>query len=231
MVLISEDDVQNEGFFDTLLDAPMRYGHFRYHEAVLNSLVCLSDPVWVKPAAAKAFMEMVSCMVKDGCQPVIAKNGFRSFDQQVGMFRKYCIDKSWGVNKTLKRVALPGFSEHHTGFAIDIRLPRAGNVGKQTRLSSSKSYKWLKEHARKFGFYETFGKNNVFGTVYEPWHWCFKGCDESFETFYRRELFLTAFKEGDRFSREIVCSASPFELNSDLIFDKFVDSLRKSFLS
>ncbi|TNF28436.1 MAG: hypothetical protein EP329_17880 [Deltaproteobacteria bacterium] len=54
--------------------------------------------------------------------------------------------------------ARPGQSAHHTGFALDLALyPLGTREGRR-----SPAYRWLAEHARRFGFYPYLP---------EPWHW------------------------------------------------------------
>ena len=76
-------------------------------------------------------------MHRGGVTFVIIRNGCRSYKRQAKTFEYYRVKKTLGAVKTLTRVAVPGHSEHHTGFAIDIRLPMAVSG----RLSRSESYK------------------------------------------------------------------------------------------
>lgn len=58
----------------------------------------------------------------------------------------------------MKWTARPGASAHHTGFAFDLGLYRLGaRAGK-----ASATYRWLAQHARRFGFYPYLP---------EAWHW------------------------------------------------------------
>ena len=34
------------------------------------------------------------------------------------------------------------------------------------------AYRWLRQHAGQFGFVESYPRDNKFGVIAEPWHWC-----------------------------------------------------------
>lgn len=113
-----------------LSDSPIRFGHLRYREVASENLVCLNDGLWLHKHAASAFLEMSNAMHRDGIAPIIIRNGYRSYKRQVRVFEYFRVKKALGTVKTLTRVALPGHSEHHTGFAIDIRLPKLVTDGR-----------------------------------------------------------------------------------------------------
>jgi len=35
-------------------------------------------------------------------------------------------------------------------------------------------FDWLTKNAKKFGFKMSFPRNNEYGFIYEPWHWCYQ---------------------------------------------------------
>ena len=69
----------------------------------------------------------------------------------------------------LKVNAAPGYSEHHTGCALD--LTAAGYAPLETEFDSTAAFAWLKRHARSFGFRLSYPRGNSHGIAYEPWHW------------------------------------------------------------
>lgn len=60
--------------------------------------------------------------------------------------------------------APPGYSEHATGFALDIKNFTADNEG------YSKEYLWLQKNAKYFGFEISYPYKNEQGVTAEPWH-------------------------------------------------------------
>ena len=76
------------------------------------------------------------------------------------------------IDKILKVNTLPGYSEHHTGCAIDIGAPNEAIL--EEEFDQSEAFDWLQQNANKFGFHMTYPKNNNTGICYEPWHWCYR---------------------------------------------------------
>jgi len=69
----------------------------------------------------------------------------------------------------LSVLAPPGFSEHHSGAAVDIGSPDCKPL--DAHFDAMPAYAWLSANANRFGFFLSFPKDNVFGFIYEPWHW------------------------------------------------------------
>jgi D-alanyl-D-alanine carboxypeptidase len=74
------------------------------------------------------------------------------------------------LDAVLRTMAAPGFSEHHTGRAIDIGVPDKPPLTEDFALTSA--FQWLGAHAPGFGFRLSYPKDNPQGFIYEPWHWC-----------------------------------------------------------
>jgi D-alanyl-D-alanine carboxypeptidase len=69
--------------------------------------------------------------------------------------------------------APPGYSEHHTGRAVDVTTEGVpalrGRVREDERVSAG-----CRERAGEFGFSLSYPAGNPHGYAYEPWHWCHK---------------------------------------------------------
>ena len=86
--------------------------------------------------------------------------------------------------------APPGYSEHHTGYAIDIGDADVPATNLSPDFENTAAFKWLRENAAYFSFELSFPRDNPQNIMYEPWHWRFVGDRHSLETFYKaRELF------------------------------------------
>ena len=68
--------------------------------------------------------------------------------------------------------AAPGYSEHHSGRALDIGTP--GYAHLEIEFERSPAFAWLARHAANFGFHMSFPRDNAYGVQYEPWHWCYR---------------------------------------------------------
>ena len=85
------------------------------------------------------------------------------------------IEKGMLLQEILRVNAAPGFSEHHTGRAIDIGTQDCEVL--EEVFEKTAAFKWLQENAENFGFSMSYPRDNTAGFAYEPWHWCFKSTE------------------------------------------------------
>lgn len=99
-------------------------------------------------------------------------SGFRSYEYQ-----QKIIDRKLAAGQTLEQIskvnALPGQSEHHTGRAIDLTTFAEKEVLTEA-FEKTEAFKWLTQNAHKFSFKMSFPRDNEYGFIYEPWHWCYQ---------------------------------------------------------
>lgn len=121
------------------------------------------------PAAAAAWNAMRAGAAKEGVELLLV-SGFRSVDYQRGIW-----DRKLAAGQTVDRIltvsAPPGYSEHHTGRALD--LTALGCEPLTESFEHLPAFAWLAQNAGRFGFLMSYPRNNPHGVVYEPWHWCF----------------------------------------------------------
>ena len=122
------------------------------------------------PAAADHWARMVTSADEDGIQLLIV-SGFRAIQYQADLIRKK-IAAGQQINDILTVNTAPGFSEHHTGNAVDIATP--GTRPQTEEFENSQAFQWLMENAGNFGFSMTYPRDNPWGITYEPWHWSLK---------------------------------------------------------
>jgi D-alanyl-D-alanine carboxypeptidase len=120
------------------------------------------------PAAARAWRQMRAAAAADGLE-LIQISAFRSVQRQTTLIRrKLAAGKS--IGEILRYMAAPGFSEHHTGRALDIGSP--GHTELEEKFAQTAAFRWLRKHAGTFGFRLSYPRHNRHGIGYEPWHWC-----------------------------------------------------------
>ena len=102
----------------------------------------------------------------------VAVSGFRSLEYQ-----RKIIERKLAAGLTVEQIvrvnALPGFSEHHTGRAIDVGTPGCPPVTEE--FEQSPAFDWLTRRGQDFGFKMSYPRGNDLGVIYEPWHWMFRG--------------------------------------------------------
>ena len=126
-----------------------------------------------------AFKKMNKIMQKEIGRLLNIISGYRSSAYQLLLFLYFLEKNKWNLRKTLKKVALPGWSEH--GYSKRQGIDFAPKTYcKMEDFCKRKEYKWLLKNASRFGFYLSFPKNNKLGIMFEPWHWhyssTFKNC-------------------------------------------------------
>jgi D-alanyl-D-alanine carboxypeptidase len=119
------------------------------------------------PETARTWHAMKQAAGAAGVELLLV-SGFRSVRYQVELFRKK-LAAGHDIESILKVNAAPGFSEHHTGRAIDIASP--GTRPLTEDFEKSAAFAWLTANARLYGFTMPYDRNNPFGFDYEPWHW------------------------------------------------------------
>ncbi len=143
---------------------------------------------FINPELLRAFNAMKSKAAKSGIGLSIV-SGYRSYNSQVNIFFSRSgvhkpINKFYSDNLTeperrqvkqqylgrAETVAPPGYSEHSTGLAIDINTV-------SPNFAHTRAYRWLKQHAKEFGFTLSYPEKSTKGTFFEPWHWRFDGND------------------------------------------------------
>lgn len=122
-----------------------------------------------------------------------AKQGYRSKEDQEAIIQYY-IEKD-GAEAAAQRCAPAGYSEHHSGLAIDVNggILRDGAVvqDKKTALS------WVRDHCHEFGFFvkNLPGKEHITGTMAEPWHIRYLGDMEICRVLHERQITLDEYLE------------------------------------
>jgi D-alanyl-D-alanine carboxypeptidase len=165
---------------DTLL------GHLPYKEAPKSELKPITPDggLQLRGAAAQKFQEMSAAAGQAGVV-LIPISGFRSATDQQHLFFDVKAERGQVTTKRAEVSAPPGYSEHHTGYAVDIGDGNTPATNLSPDFEKTPAFQWLEKNAAYYSFELSFPKNNPQGVIYEPWHWRFVGDRDSLETFYR----------------------------------------------
>ncbi len=129
----------------------------------LPEKLCYADfRIYVRPGTRDALVTMAKSAANDSVFLVV-KSGYRSLWYQRRLIKNR-LEKEIPIDDILRLVAPPGYSEHHTGRAVDF-------VTDGVFFGKSAEYQWLKENAASFGFVESFPKDTSRIIHWEPWHW------------------------------------------------------------
>lgn len=153
LILVNKDNaIQNEDMF-----IKMEYK---------NSF---GEIIIVENKTLEAFLKLREDMLKIGIN-VDLDSGYRSIARQKELEQEFLVTK--GIEYTLKYVAKPGYSEHHTGLAIDIIVIKDNKALDDSDTFDNDDILVIQDNAYKYGFILRYpkGKEDITGYNYEPWH-------------------------------------------------------------
>ena len=162
----------------------------------------LGDDVEVESGAYDAYLKLKSDLEKDGVK-VDLDSAYRSVEAQQEIIDDFMV--RYGEDYVKKYVAVPGFSEHHTGLALDLYLNIDGKDVYMNEDMVKYPEVWEKIHAKlaDHGFILRYleGKEKITGYNYEPWHIRYVGdvnvAKEITDKGITLEEYLNALPKGD----------------------------------
>ena len=127
--------------------------------------------VEVETKAYNAYLGLKEDLEKEGIY-VDLDSAYRSVAEQQRIMDDFT--EKYGADYARKTVATPGYSEHHTGLALDLYLIIDGeNVTENADMMQHPEI-WEKIHGKlaEHGFILRYlpGKEHITGYAYEPWH-------------------------------------------------------------
>jgi zinc D-Ala-D-Ala carboxypeptidase len=158
--------------------------HLPYPEAPDAELMPIGNGLRMRKAAAVKFQAMVADARSSNVN-ITTISAFRSVEDQKRLFFGVGAERGQQPMKRAEVSAPPKYSEHHTGYAVDIGDSSVPAANLNQTFDSTPAYKWLKANAAKYSFELSFPKDNIQDVSYEPWHWRFVGDINSLETFYK----------------------------------------------
>ena len=157
-------------------------GHFPYPEAKSSELVDAAPGIGLHRDAAESFLAMQRAAAADGVSLQLL-SGFRTLELQKHLFFDVGSERNQSAEQRARVSAPPGFSEHSTGYALDIGDGRSPGTNLSASFDATPAYAWLVENANRYHFTLSFPTGNVQGVNYEPWHWRFEGSAEALKLF------------------------------------------------
>jgi D-alanyl-D-alanine carboxypeptidase len=142
--------------------------HAEAGELVSIGLDILNREQRLAPDAANAWQTMQAAAGAESVQ-LLPVSGYRSFAEQVAIVERK-LERGLAIDAILTEIAPPGYSEHHSGRAIDIATAVTPPLSEA--FENTAAYAWLCANAGGFGFVLSFPRGNPWGYCFEPWHWC-----------------------------------------------------------
>ncbi len=167
-----------------------RYGYKPQTEANSSDLVSVVTPASLNRKeelhkdTATAFNKMRQDAAKVGIDLTVV-SGYRSVKEQETLWVNQ-VNKLGSQEKAAKISAPPGYSEHHTGYALDISAGDSVNL--DASFERSPAYAWLKQNAKTYGFIQSYTGAPNQGAGNEPWHWRYEGTPQAKQAFSSANL-------------------------------------------
>ena len=156
-------------------------GHLPYNETTKEKLVLIEPNIEVHIDMRDSLLKMREEAKKDGIYLVFL-SGYRSINLQNDIFYSLKSIRNQEAAERARVSAPPGYSEHSTGFAIDIGDATQRETDFETDFENTDAFSWLIKNAAKFHFKLSFNKDNKY-IDYEPWHWRYEGSIEALKVF------------------------------------------------
>ena len=110
-------------------------------------------------------------------------SGYRSKDLQKSIFFDVKSERNQTAAERAKVSAPPGYSEHSTGYAVDLGDGDDPAANLSEAFEQTSAFRWLQDHAASYHFTLSFPAVNSQGVSYEPWHWRFEGSADALRRF------------------------------------------------
>lgn len=135
---------------------------------------CLNEKIRIEHKTYEQFLLLQKELLdKEGIKIEI-DDAYRSIKEQQEIWDKWSADPELGSDYCAKYLAPPGYSEHHTGLAIDIFLIKNDQPIRENddMLANTEDFAIIHNYLPKYGFILRYPneKEYITGYSYEPWH-------------------------------------------------------------
>ena len=156
-------------------------GHLPYNEISKEKLVLIEPNIEVHMDMSESLLQMKEDAKNEGIFLVFL-SGYRSINLQNDIFYTLKSKRNQIASERARVSAPPGYSEHSTGFAIDIGDANKRDTDFEVEFENTDAFRWLKNNGAKYHFKLSFNKNNK-NVDYEPWHWRYEGSIDALKVF------------------------------------------------
>lgn len=164
---------------------------------IVNSL---GDEVEVESKAYSAYQLLKADLEENNGIYIELDSAFRSVAAQQDIMDRFT--EKYGADYAAGTVAVPGFSEHHTGLALDLYFRLKNDRGEWTDVDCNEDLVlypeiWTQIHGKlaDYGFILRYpdGKEHITGFGYEPWHIHYVGSADTAREIMKQGLTLEEY--------------------------------------
>lgn len=113
-----------------------------------------------------------------GKHDMIMTSGYRNLADQGEILQEKM--NALGEKQALEWAMLPGYSEHHSGYAVDMSIYT--DEGNYIKYKGQGEYAWINQNAYKYGFIRRYteDKREITGVLDEQWHYRYIGVPHAY---------------------------------------------------
>lgn len=131
------------------------------------------EDIKVEKEAYKNYLKLKKALAKENVT-ILLDSVYRSVEEQQNIWDEWTNDPEKGIDYVKQYVAVPGYSEHHTGLAIDICIKKDGKLiyDNDKMIAERKIFAKIHKKLADYGFILRYleGRDEITGYSYEPWH-------------------------------------------------------------
>lgn len=142
------------------------------NEEIYEKVVCESKYAINRSLEKETYQQFLKFKdyVKENGYIIDIESGYRSKEYQQKVWDE--VEKEKGLEHTKRYVAVPGYSEHQTGLAVDFVYFENNEWYEDHKIPNKELLKFVADNCYKYGFIIRYpkGKEDITGYGYEPWH-------------------------------------------------------------
>ena len=140
---------------------------------IIKGVLSFEPAVYIPEPAYRQFIFLNEDLKKEMRHGLEITSGYQAIGFRLIVFLAYFYDEEWDFQATIKKIVLPGKSQH-ADFkkpALDFRVEGGNGIC----FADSDQFEWLRENAERYGFAIPYDYNNKEGISFSPWHWRYVG--------------------------------------------------------
>ncbi|MBR3236758.1 M15 family metallopeptidase [Candidatus Saccharibacteria bacterium] len=153
------------------------------------------DEVKIEKTTLEQFKKLQAALLEQGVD-IRLDSVYRSVDDQIALWKSF--EEEYGEDYCEKYLAAPGYSEHHTGLAVDVCMVKDGEAinDNEAMIAETELFDKVHELMPEYGFILRYpkGKEDTTGYDYEPWHLRYVGVDAAKEI-AKKDITLEEYLE------------------------------------
>lgn len=150
-----------------------------------------------------------------GKHDMIMTSGYRNLADQGAILQEKM--NVLGEKQALEWAMLPGYSEHHSGYAVDMSIYT--DEGNYVKYKGQGDYAWINQNCHKYGFIRRYTeeKKEITGVLDEQWHYRYIGVPHAYVVTAKNFCFEEYIDYLKQFTFEkthllVECDAGKYEI-------------------